>query len=176
MYKRVLLVLILGLIAASESFSQKAYGDGTILRRFVKSTAFLYHYGIVYQGSVVHYDQDGLHTSTLEQFSGGMDVKIIRRSMQGRELAELKNRMKQVKAKYKKAKYDVMNNNCEHFAMELAFGIKKSAQSTVAAEYFSTVWPIEKAKMLKAHPKAGAYLDLVDAYLVKREIVKDIKH
>ena len=161
------IILFLFLILTINSYAQTALSDGALISRPCKNAPYLLHFGVMWCGKVTHYNETGLHISTLEEFAGTETVKIITKGMTGESLKQFKIRGKKLLEEYKYLKYDAMNNNCEHFATEMVFGIKKSLQSNSAKEYIQNYWPILKEKMLKENPKSQFYVQVLDAYFKK---------
>lgn len=145
--KKLTSVLLL-FLTVNSVYSQlgNALGDGALVQRPVKEAQFLYHYGVMVEGKVVHYNQTGLHISTLYEFSPCATIKVLHRGLTGEDLKQFRLRYNKIVYKYKNTKYDAVKNNCEHFVTELLIGTKRSFQSENAQMYVSTYWPVLREK------------------------------
>ena len=162
------LILILTLLSLTlKAQNGSALSDGAIIRRPIKEVQFLYHYGVMYHGKVSHFNQNGYHYSTLEQFADTATIKVLKYGLTGEDLKKFKIRAEKVIAKYKVSKYDAIHNNCEHFAMEMVYGVKKSFQSDEVVSYMKDYWPLAKKQMLSKNPNSAMFVDFIDTFLVK---------
>lgn len=162
---KILILIILPLTLFGQNGN--SLDDGAIVYRPVKDVKYLFHYGVMYNKKVIHFNQNGLHISTMYEFADGCDsVKVWKRGLVGEDYKKFKLRVNKVISEYKLAKYDALNNNCEHFAMYMVYGVKKSIQSDVVKSCISDYWPSARKQILK-NPKSAAYVDLMDTLIAK---------
>jgi hypothetical protein len=166
--KKILIILFSLLSFNLLAQNGTALSDGAIIYRPVKDVQFLYHYGVMYKNKVAHFNQTGFHYTTIDEFaSGANEVKVLKYGLTGKDYEEFKIRAKKVIAKYKTSKYDAVHNNCEHFAMEMVYGVKKSIQSDMVVGYMQDYWPVAKKQMLAKNPNSAMYIDFIDTFLAK---------
>jgi hypothetical protein len=121
--------------------------DGFILKRKIDGTPF-YHFGVVKGDKVIHFDQLGVHESTsLKEFAKGFDVEVV-----SAKPIDFSNNMNKLK-EWKNQKYDMMTNNCEHFAYDLVFNKKVSIQTDKTFEYLQKSAPVMEEYLIKKTPK-----------------------
>lgn len=144
-----------------------ALSSGAIIRRPIKDVQFLYHYGIMLDDKVVHYNQTGLHVSSLDSFAQGATVTVLQKGLVGDEYKTFRERAKNVIKQYRSSKYDAIHNNCEHFVMEMRYGIKQSIQSDAIQTYVKNYYPSVRQNILSSHPNSKVFVDLIDTYLAK---------
>lgn len=150
-------------------FAQSALSDGAIITRPVidnngKAVPFYTHFGVMWGGKVSHWDQFGHHLSTLDEFAKGQTVKVLSKGLTGKNLIDFKTRYKKTVELYKQGKYDAVKNNCEHFAMECVWGVKRSIQSETTLEMSKIYWAEMKKTILIKNPGAKSYVDMMDVY------------
>ena len=108
------------------------YGD--MIRVKVK---FYYHYGIfVDQNSVIQFgmpdnsntppDEIEVMTTDIKTFSNGEFVECARPEKSDKERRRPKEVVEIATSRLGEKGYNILNNNCEHFANECYFGEKKS--------------------------------------------------
>jgi len=150
-------------------FAQSALGDGAIITRPViddngRPVPFYNHFGVMWQGKVSNWDQNGHHLITLEEFAKKQTVKVLSPGLTGKDLQNFKTRYKNTVELYKQGKYDAVKNNCEHFAMEMVYGVKRSLQSETTIEMSKIYWTEMKKTILVKNPGAKSYIDMMDVY------------
>jgi hypothetical protein len=111
--------------------------DGNIIKRKISGTPF-FHFGVVNGDKIIHFDQLGVHESTLQEFAKGETVELV-----SDKVVNIKNNLWK-KDKWNGEKYDMMQNNCEHFAFDLVFNEKISHQTDKTFEYLKTSAPVTK--------------------------------
>lgn len=116
------------------STSGKALGDGAIISRPIEMLGGYRHYGIMYNGLVSHFNEYGYHEDSIKEFAKNLPIKVIRGGLSGEDLAKFKANYKYYKDKYKKSKYNAVDNNCEHYVNEVIFGVHQSMQSDFTKE------------------------------------------
>lgn len=90
------------------------------------------HYGVYDgEGGIIDYGDQGIKTTSLDEIQKSSQYKKIKieptkKSSHTRE--ELLNKASKMKDSYSDKNYDFTDNNCEHFARELANGERYSTQ------------------------------------------------
>jgi len=174
------------ILLSLSGYSQTALSDGAIIRRPIVSEngnaiKFYFHYGVIYgtksvkdkNGKVTkvimvsHYGENGLMYTTLDEFAKNEEIKVITKGIEPNspEMIEFKKRYNSIVTKYKTSAYNAINNNCEHFVMELIYGIHKSFQSDYTVSFVKTSWQEYKYFMVKEHPELTGYADMIDQYI-----------
>ena len=137
-----------------------ALGDGAIISRPIKGLGGFKHYGVMIGNKVSHFNQYGYHLDSIGGFAEGAVVKIVKRGLVGKDLAAFKLRFDKIVKKYKGAKYDAMNNNCEHYVNEMVFGIHKSMQSELTMDMVKSYTPMLRENLAKS--KVAVFLPAFD--------------
>jgi hypothetical protein len=120
--------------------------DGNIIQRKIEGSPF-FHFGVIKGDKIIHFDDNGVHTTTLQEFSKGFPVKLT-----SEKNVDLEKRL-YVLDKYRKTKYDMFTNNCEHFAYELVFDKKISKQTDDVMLYLKKSAPVMENYLLKKYPQ-----------------------
>lgn len=120
--------------------------EGNIIKRKISGTPF-FHFGVVNGDKIIHFDQLGVHESTLQEFAKGEGVELV-----SDKVVNIKNNLWK-KEGWKKEKYDMMQNNCEHFAFDLVFNQKVSHQTDKTFEYLKTSAPVMEEYLVRKYPK-----------------------
>lgn len=128
--------------------------DGFIIQRRIEGTPF-FHFGVVKDDKIIHYDQMGVHESTLNEFAKGLPVKVV-----SDKVNDIKDNLSIVE-KYRGSKYDMMKNNCEHFAYELVFKEKISLQTDKSLEYLQKSAPVMENYLMKKNPQDSLEIKMV---------------
>lgn len=165
------IIISLILLLNSLNIFSSALSDGAIISRNIINKngdpiAFYKHYGVMYKGKVCHYNESGYHYTSIDEFARGQKVTVVSAGLSKENLKKFNDRIKSITAKYKNSKYDAIHNNCEHFAMELVFGIKRSVQSDLTKDMILTYWSDMKSQMIKRNGESiKPYIDVFDVYL-----------
>lgn len=99
----------------------------------LKTNRVLYeHHGVyIGDGLVIHYEDSGITIDTLDEFSQGFDVDVVPHPESPFAGQEIRSR---AISRLGEAEYDLVFNNCEHFANWCCTGNEKSEQvNTVCA-------------------------------------------
>lgn len=120
--------------------------DGNIIQRKIEGSPF-FHFGVVKGDKIIHFDDNGVHENSLVEFSKGLPVKLT-----SDKKVDIKERLSIVD-KYRKSKYDMFSNNCEHFAYELVFDKKISKQTDDIMNYLRKSAPVMENYLLNKYPQ-----------------------
>jgi hypothetical protein len=92
--------------------------------------------GYEYPNEVINVDEDlfGHDEDSIKEFAKNLPIKVIRGGLAGEDLAKFKANYNYYKDKYKKSKYNAVDNNCEHYVNEVIFGVHQSMQSDFTKE------------------------------------------
>jgi len=170
MKKIISLVLIL---VSFNIFAQSALSDGAIITRPViddngRPVPFYTHFGVMWGGRVSHWDQAGHHLSEISEFAKGQNIKVLARGLSGKQLEDFRKRYNETVELYKRGKYDAVKNNCEHFVMEVTYGIRRSVQSETTLEMSKIYWTEMKKTIIAKNPGAESYIQMMDVYFQKQ--------
>lgn len=107
------------------------YQSGNIIKARVNKFPFIYHYGILTDDGnrVAHFSPNGKN-----DYGGSMFIDTVDDYLKTRTQVKVfpvnlnKIRVNETIVKYKEQKFNVLNNNCEHFVFEAASGQKISPQ------------------------------------------------
>lgn len=153
------------LLVVNLVYAQSALSDGALIKRQVEDAPIYSHYGVMYKGHVTHYDKNGVHVSTIEEFAKDHDIKVVCKGLSKDDLVSFYKRYQLVIKKYKSSNYNALYNNCEHFAIELVTGIKKSFQSEESLKIFLSYWNEMKKQIMLKNPNSQNYIKAIDIYI-----------
>eukprot|EP00800_Vazella_pourtalesii_P006053 TRINITY_DN173_c0_g1_i5.p1 TRINITY_DN173_c0_g1~~TRINITY_DN173_c0_g1_i5.p1 ORF type:complete len:225 (+),score=40.68 TRINITY_DN173_c0_g1_i5:87-761(+) len=105
------------------------FEPGDVLYRKLEGNPLLYHYGVyIGHDRVIDFSQEGIQRRSFEEFASGYEVHV--RSYLGtRPRAEIvETALYYLKDEEEWGDYNLVFNNCEHFASFCATGEKKSGQ------------------------------------------------
>lgn len=142
-----------------------ALGDGAIISRPIKGLGGYKHYGVMLKNKVVHFNQHGLHVDQIDNFADGSVIKVTRPGLTGNELAKFYKRYEKICKRYGTAKYDAINNNCEHFVNELIYGRKISMQSNITKDMIVAYDTVVRNKLIQN--KLGMLIPAYDIAIKK---------